>query len=66
MAGKYKTISGETWDMIAKKVYGDEMAVSFLMEKNQPLLNYFIFPEDIELDIPDAPEMEDDLPLWRN
>ena len=65
MAGVYKTISGDTWDMIAKKVYGDEMQVSFLMSNNQKLLKYFIFPEDVEVSIEDRPETASNMPLWR-
>lgn len=65
MAGVYKTSSGDTWDMIAKKVYGDEMQVSFLMSNNQKLLKYFIFPEDVEVSIEDLPETASNMPLWR-
>ena len=31
MAKVYKTKSGDTWDIIAKEVYGDELYTSFLM-----------------------------------
>lgn len=66
MGETYETISGDTWDYIAKKVYGSEMAVSFLMSNNQSLLKYFIFPEGIILYTPELPETEDNLPLWRD
>ena len=39
----YKTLQGETWDIIAKKVYGDEKYADFLMANNFPLLDVFIF-----------------------
>ena len=66
MAGTYKTISGDTWDSIAKKCYGDEMAVTFLMQKNQKLLfGYFVFPAGVKVIIEDLPEEDDGLPTWR-
>lgn len=66
MAKVYKTRSGDVWDVIAKEVYGDEAYTSFLMTNNQHLINYFIFPEGIELVIEDKPEEETLLPEWRS
>ena len=40
----YKTIQGDTWDMVAKKVYGAERHLDYLMSNNFDLLDYFIFP----------------------
>ena len=62
----YKTKSGDTWDTIAKKVYGDEMRVSLLMASNQELLEYFVFPEGLLVDLPELPEEESTLPEWRS
>lgn len=61
----YTTIQGDTWDMIAKKVYGDESYTSLLMESNQKLLDYFIFPAGIVVTVPELPEETDTLPEWR-
>ena len=47
MKATYQTIQGDTWDMIAKKVYGAEKHMDYLMENNFPLLDYFIFPAGI-------------------
>lgn len=66
MAEVYKTKSGDTWDMVAKNVYGDELYVSLLMSNNQELLDYFIFPEGIELSLSEIPEEENLLPDWRS
>ncbi len=41
---EYRTIQGDTWDMIAKKVYGAERHLDYLMASNFELLDYFIFP----------------------
>lgn len=66
MASTYRTIQGDTWDIIAKKVYGEERCLDYLMEHNFPLLDYFIFPAGIELQTPDLPNRQpDDLPEWR-
>lgn len=66
MAKQYKTVSGETWDMIAKEAYGSESYVSFLMGNNQKLLDYFIFPAGVYLNIEELPEEESTLPEWRS
>lgn len=66
MATVYKTRSGDVWDAIAKEVYGSESYTSFLMTNNQNRLDYFIFPEGIELVIEDLPEEESMLPDWRS
>ena len=66
MAGIYKTRSGDVWDSIAKEVYGAESYTSFLMGNNQHLLNYFVFPEGVELVIKDKPEEAGSLPDWRS
>ena len=66
MAKVYKTKSGDTWDIVAKEVYGDELYTSFLMGNNQKSLDYFIFPEGLLLEIQDKPDNDDDfLPDWR-
>lgn len=62
----YKTKSGDTWDTIAKQVYGDEMRVSLLMANNQELLEYFVFPEGLLVALPELPEEENTLPEWRS
>lgn len=66
MAGVYKTRSGDVWDNIAKEVYGSEAYTSFLMENNKHLVNYFVFPEGIELVIEDKPKEVSLLPDWRS
>lgn len=67
MAGTYKTIQGDTWDLIAYKLFGSEKCMKNLIEANWPLLDVLIFPSGIELTVPDLPEeQDDDLPFWRN
>lgn len=66
MAETYRSIQGDTWDMIAKKVYGAERHVDYLMQNNFSLLDYFIFPAGVIVKTPDLPDdIPDDLPSWR-
>lgn len=63
----YITKSGDTWDMIAKEVYGNELYTSFLMENNHNVINYYVFPDGIELKIIALPEQEEQFfPDWRS
>lgn len=63
----YTTIQGDTWDMIAKKVYGNEMRADYLMSNNVRLLDIVIFPSGIIINVPELPkELDGDLPPWRN
>lgn len=64
---QYKTVQGDTWDLIAKKQYGDEKKLDILMMNNFSLLNYVIFPAGILVDIPELPdEAQQGWPEWRN
>lgn len=63
------TIQGDTWDTIAKRVYGNELRAQDLMEarENIRLLDYEIFPGGVVVATPELPEeaATDDLPEWR-
>lgn len=64
--GNYKTVQGDTWDMIAKKEYGAEKHLDHLMRNNFNLLNYFIFPAGILVNSPGLPNREiASAPEWR-
>lgn len=65
---KYTTVSGDTFDSIAKKLYGDELLCQKLMKANQPLLGYVVFPAQVEIEVPTveaANRNYDKLPPWR-
>lgn len=49
----YTTIAGDTFDLIAYKLYGEEERADELMEANPDLLDYFVFPAGIEVTAPD-------------
>lgn len=61
----YITKQGECWDEIAKNVYGSEKYIGFLMQNNMPLLDTVIFSAGQELNTPELPQDEADLPAWR-
>lgn len=63
----YVTIAGDTWDMIAYKVYGKEIYADYLMKNNYDLLDIFVFSAGTKVYIPELPEITTaDLPPWRS
>jgi len=65
----YRTVQGDTWDLIALKMYPDlgrEMQMSFLLRHNPDHAETVIFPANVRLRIPEAniPTVED-LPPWK-
>lgn len=64
--GEYRTVQGDTWDLIAKKQYGEEKKLDLLMSHNFSLLDYVVFPAGICMTIPELSEEEQQgLPEWR-
>ena len=67
----YRTVSGDTWDLIAYKVYGNEKYFHRLIRHNLNLIDVSIFPADIPVIIPDfIKELEQEiqeskLPPWK-
>lgn len=63
----YETVSGDTWDIIAKKVYGQEKYADYLMQNNWKLLEYVVFPAGAKVECPElTEEVDEDLPIWRD
>lgn len=66
----YTTISGDTWDLIAYKVYGYEHFCDKLMDANREYLDIMVFPDGVTLTIPHrdtfvADTVLSDQPNWR-
>lgn len=62
----YITIQGQTWDMVAKEVYGNELYAGFLMESNPEHINTFIFSAGTTLKTPEVKrKVTVELPPWR-
>lgn len=66
MRKTYTTTQGDMWDLIAKRLYNDEASLNVLLEANQRYADMVVFPEDIELVVPEytAP-VTSMLPPWR-
>lgn len=62
----YITKSGDTWDGVAKEVYGSEYHADVLMAANPQAIETFIFPAGVELTTPALEEERDGLqPPWK-
>lgn len=65
----YRTVSGDTWDLIAFKVYGDEIYYHELIRANPNLIDIAVFDSDIPIIIPDLLIEDnidyDKLPPWK-
>ena len=62
----YTTTQGDTWDIIALKVYGDEKYMGQLLKANPKYINIIFFGAGIEVICPDI-DTEDiqNLPPWK-
>jgi phage tail protein X len=67
MASVYTTKQGDTWDIIAHKVYQDAKQMGLLLSANPLLIDTIIFSAGVEVNIPDLPaeSPSDYLPPWR-
>jgi len=63
----YTALAGETWDIVALKVWENEKLCHLLMEANPHLLDKAIFEGGELLTIPDLPEESQTPPAapWR-
>ena len=62
----YVTLQGDTWDLIAYKVYGNELYADRLMSENIQYIGVWVFGAGTVLNIPEITEDEDtELPPWR-
>lgn len=68
MADKvYTTVFGDTFDIIAHKVYLDSRAVNKIIEANTEYSGTFIFEAGVKLLIPDREEVvkDENIAPWR-
>jgi len=62
----YITKSGDTWDVIAKEVYGSEYRADVLMAANPQHIGTFVFGSGVEIAAPElADERDGLLPPWK-
>ena len=66
MPNTYITVSGDKWDLIAKRTLGSEMRADALMKANIQHRHIHIFPANVRLIIPDLPARPaGGLPPWK-
>lgn len=66
MPKTYTTVSGDEWDMIAKRELGGERYAGALMAANPAYINTAIFSAGVRLVIPDIKEaIPATLPPWK-
>ena len=68
METTYTTKQGDTWDLIAFRVYGDVKYTGWLMKNNYPHLDVFVFSPGTIIQTPELPEemAMADAPIWRS
>ena len=64
---KYRTIQGDTWDVISYRVYHNEKFMSLLIQANLSYAEIVIFPAGVVIDVPDidTPAFSG-LPPWKD
>lgn len=66
MPKSYKTIAGDTWDLIAYKALGNEYYTDLLMKANLQYKETFIFSAGVILTLPEIETpLPDSLPPWK-
>ncbi len=65
----YITVQGDTWDLIALRMYpkiGAEKLMDILLEANPDYMHTVIFPANVALNIPDVDvPVISNLPAWK-
>ncbi|WP_312523543.1 tail protein X [Anaerospora sp.] len=63
---RYTTVLGDTWDMIAYKLYGNEHLMSVLIEANPQFQEIVLFSADMVIKVPEvATAATTSLPPWK-
>lgn len=64
----YKTVQGDTWDIISKKLYGTEKFMTRLMQANPDIAEIVVFPAGVKVKAPEITvpaETLQGLPPWK-
>ena len=62
----YTTVSGDTWDIVAYKAYGNEMYMDTLIKANIEYKDTYIFPAGVVLTLPEIELTgSESLPPWK-
>ena len=66
MLNIYRTMSGDMWDIVAYKAYGNEMYMDMLIKANIEYKDTYIFPAGVRLILPEIDlEVSESLPPWK-
>ena len=62
----YTTVSGDTWDIVAYKAYGNEMYMDTLIKAIIEYKDTYIFPAGVVLTLPEIElTVSESLPPWK-
>ena len=62
----YTTVSGDTWDIVAYKAYGNEMYMDTLIKANIEYKDTYIFPAGVVLTLPEIElTVSESMPTWK-
>lgn len=62
----YTTVSGDTWDIVAYKAYGNEMYMDTLIKANIEYKDTYIFPAGVVLTLLEIElTVSESLPPWK-
>ncbi len=70
MATQYKTQQGDTWDIIAFRLFGDELYMDELIEANFVHRKTIVFRSGVVLNVPEIDTeatpvvVNENLPIW--
>lgn len=64
----YTTVQGDTWDLVAYRLWGQERLFDRLMRANPAHLDVVVFPAGVVLAVPaiTIPDPTPELPPWRS
>lgn len=68
MADTYRTVQGDTWDIISKKQYGSEKYVDTLIAANWSHRLNVIFSAGVDIVVPEVTteeQADQNLPPWK-
>ncbi len=66
MSNTYTTISGDTWDIIAYKVWGNEKKMDILIKANLEYKDVYQFSAGVILTLPEnTVSVSESLPPWK-
>lgn len=66
MPKEYVTVSGDTWDLIAYKAFGDGRYTDKIIKENIELRETYVFPAGVRIRLPEAADtVSETLPPWK-